>query len=494
MLRFSRVISFALSILILATTLLGCQTDVGGSKIIYETEAPHTATQEYIDSLTGVGRIMYERSLVRDGVPRLDFDGETFAVIIPEGSIDDWRPEEMSSDQLSSALYETCEYVEERLGVKLIFSDEASDEEVDDLISTGDDTYSVVVKSYNKIGQLAMENRLRDWETIPYMNLDAAWWNQSAREAVSVLGRTYMMVGASCVQEVRVTYCVYYNKTLAEQYKSVLPNLYDLVYKGQWTLDKFIEVSRVGYRDLNGNTRKDPNDQFGLAGQTTSYAVPFLYSCGEMTTQRDSDGIPYIHMNTEKVVSIVEKVYSLIYEDKATWPTRDWSTHSDIFADGRALFMYGTFAHALSGYFDEMEDVYGFLPYPKYDELQKDYHTITDPSGSTFGILLHCPNDEVLGAVMEVMNARAWQQVQPALYDAALKGRSADAPEDGDMLDIINRGVVYDFGYVYGGPGELLSKMMNHKTKDYASQYAQRIRGWENNINTAVDAIINSEW
>lgn len=494
MMKRPRVISAVLLVFILAGSLFGCKSDMGASRPVLDTEPPHTASQEYVDSLEGVRRIIYERSLVRDEVPRMDFDGETFAVIIPQDSSNDWYPEEDSADQLSSAIYQTAEYVQGRLNCKLVFTDEADRNEVKDLISTGDDTYSVVVESYNVIGQFAMDNKLRDWETVPHMNLDAPWWNQSARKAVSVAGKTYMMVGASCVQEVRVTYCVYFNKNLAAKYASVLPNFYDLVYKNEWTLDKFIELSRIGYIDKNGDTKQDLYDQYGLAAQTSSYAVPFLYSCGEMTTSRDENDIPYIDMNTEKVVSIVEKVYDLIYGSPAVYPTRDWSTHSDIFSAGRALFMYGTFAHALYGYFSEMKDTYGFLPYPKYDELQKDYHTITDPSGSTFGIMLHCPNDDLLGAVMEIMNCRAWQQVQPALYEAALKGRSADAPEDGDMLDIINRGVVYDFGYVYGGPGELLSKLMTHKTKDYTSQYRERIRGWENNINTAVDAIINSEW
>ena len=61
------------------------------------------------------------------------------------------------------------------------------------------------------------------------------------------------------------------------------------------------------------------------------------------------------------------------------------------------------------------------------------------------------------------------------------------------MIDLINKGVVYDFGYVFGGPGELLSKMMTHKTKDYFSQYHSRIRNWEHNLEEVVDMILESE-
>ena len=324
------------------------------------------------------------------------------------------------------------------------------------------------------------------------MNLDAPWWNQTARKAVSVQGRSFILVGAANVQEVKCTYCVYFNKRLVDEYSSVVPNLYDLVYDGKWTMDEFITLSRIGYVDLNGNQKADVYDQYGLAAQTSSYAVPYLYSCGEMTTSRDENDIPYIDVNTEKVTTIVEKVYELIYGDPAVFPTFDWGTHIDIFVEGRAMFMYSQFWSALAE-FGDMEDRFGFLPYPKFDEEQKGYYTCTDPSGSTFGLLITCSDQALVGAGLEVLNWRAWQSVQPALYESALKGRAADEENDAYMLDIINQGVIYDFGYVFGGPGELLSKMMTHRTKNFASEYRSRIKNWENNINNAVEAIMSND-
>ena len=107
---------------------------------------------------------------------------------------------------------------------------------------------------------------------------------------------------------------------------------------------------------------------------------------------------------------------------------------------------------------------------------------------------MNCRNTEMTGAVMEVLNSRAWQDEQPALYDAALKGRAADTEDDARMIDIIVQGVTYDFGYIFGGPGEILSKMMTHKSKDFASQYRSRIRQWEANIDKAVEQIIESQY
>lgn len=491
--NYSRRIALFLAAAFVCCPLLGCESLglVAPKKnpVIDKIEFD----QEYYDSLEGIEKIEYERSLLNDSVPEeLFFNGQTFGILCSsEDSINDWQPEEQTGDRLNDAIHDMNQYVEDRLNIKLVYL--AASDKADDLIAIDDKTYSIVTDDYKTIGWYAADGMLRDWETMPHMDLDAPWWNQSAREAVQVAGRSYLMVGASNIQEVRVTYCVYFNKALVEKYKSVMPDLYGLVDSGQWTLDKFIELSRIGYIDLNGNQEEDLRDQYGLAAQTTSYAVPFLYSCGETTTARDENGLPYIKMNNEKMVSLTEKVFELIYGHPAVYPTRDWSTHSDIFAEGRAMFMYGTFAHALMGYFSEMKDPYGFLPYPKWDELQQNYYTITDPSGSAFGIMLNSSNDDMTGAVMEVMNARAWKHVQPALYEAALKGRKADTADDARMIDLINRGVVYDFGYVFGGPGELLSKMMTHRTKDYYSQYRSRLRDWEHNLEGVVDMILEAE-
>ena len=155
-----RLFTGFLGALMLTLPLVGCSSDHG--YISNETNPPpQTAPQEYIDTLTGVQRLIYERSLVTDDVPVMDFDGASFGIIIPTDSIDDWRPDEMTADQLSSAIYETVDYVEERLNVKIVYSDKAYDS-VRDLTANGDDFYSTVVSSYNKIGQYAMDNLLRD--------------------------------------------------------------------------------------------------------------------------------------------------------------------------------------------------------------------------------------------------------------------------------------------------------------------------------------------
>ena len=56
-------------------------------------------------------------------------------------------------------------------------------------------------------------------------------------------------------------YSVFYNKTMAEAYG--LPDMIQLVKDNEWTIDKMIEVTSMGYQDMNADG-KTPDDQFGM--------------------------------------------------------------------------------------------------------------------------------------------------------------------------------------------------------------------------------------
>ena len=129
--------------------------------------------QEYYDSLEGIEKIQYERSLINDSVhPDLFYNGQTFGILYsPENDINDWQPEDLTGDRLNDAIHEMNQYVQDRLNIKLIYLDKA--DKADDLIAIDDKTYSVVADDYKTVGWLAADGLLRDWESMPNMDLGA---------------------------------------------------------------------------------------------------------------------------------------------------------------------------------------------------------------------------------------------------------------------------------------------------------------------------------
>lgn len=129
----------------------------------------------------------------------------------------------------------------------------------------------------------------------------------------------------------------------------------------------------------------------------------------------------------------------------------------------------------------DINDQYGILPYPKYDEEQDGYHT-NDRSG-----LMCIPktvgNPELCGKAVELLAYYSNDTVVKAYYDITLDGKLSRDEESKEMLDILFDGVVYDVGLNYigansgNGLGRLLYTIpylvVKEKSGDFASYYAK---------------------
>jgi hypothetical protein len=96
-----------------------------------------------------------------------------------------------------------------------------------------------------------------------------------------------------------------------------------------------------------------------------------------------------------------------------------------------------------------MQDDYGVLPMPKFDELQDDYHTTFANTASLIVVLSTCTATEKVGATLELMAAEAYKQVTPAYFEICLQGKYSDEPQDAAMYDRILNGFVFSFGFCY---------------------------------------------
>lgn len=92
-----------------------------------------------------------------------------------------------------------------------------------------------------------------------------------------------------------------------------------------------------------------------------------------------------------------------------------------------------------------METYFGIIPYPKYDEEQKDYCARVSYYMPPM-IPITNTNLELVGAVLEEANYRAKKNITPAYYDITLKGKYSRDPESISMLDLIFSSRVIDLG------------------------------------------------
>lgn len=231
---------------------------------------------------------------------------------------------------------------------------------------------------------------------------------------------------------------------------------------GEWTIDKLHEMARAATSDSDGETGMTYEDTWGFF-VNLNYATSLFVGSGERLSQKDEDDMPIITVNTERAITVMDKIVEL-YGDQASTiqiesfateasgnGTDCWAEATRAVAEGRALFrsMAIVDLHEL----DDYEDVnYGILPTPKFTADQEEYHcNVSTIYASSIAIPSQTPNNpEDIAIALEALAAASSVTVRDAYYNNILKTRSLQDDESEKMLDIMFENRVYDLGAIYG--------------------------------------------
>ena len=135
----------------------------------------------------------------------------------------------------------------------------------------------------------------------------------------------------------------------------------------------------------------------------------------------------------------------------------------------------------------DSETAFGLIPWPKFDEGQKDFCTLIHTTAGK-GIVIPASqnNMELAGAITEAMAAKSMYTLTPAYYNVALTYKYMRDNESAEMLDIILESRCFDLGLIYAWGGlssGIHSIITNGKAENFAST-------WEKNatkFDTALD-------
>ena len=127
----------------------------------------------------------------------------------------------------------------------------------------------------------------------------------------------------------------------------------------------------------------------------------------------------------------------------------------------------------------DMNDDYGFLPVPKYDETCEKYYTMVGAGNHMPCIPKTTSDPERTSIILEALAAEGYRTVIPAYYEVALQRKYTRDTESADMLDIIKDGRVFDIGYYFlGGSLCVVGYDMAVAGKDnFASICASKVTG-----------------
>ena len=405
-------------------------------------------------------------------------------------------PHELSPELLQEAVIERNARVEERFGVKITEIRTADmSGMINDIRSnaaTGADMYDVVMPYMTDAATLAVEGLFYDLNAQEGVAFDGAWWDQSAKETLSIDDKLFFITGDLCLLAYDCTHCLVFNRDLAVE-NDIDP--YKLVYDGEWTLDKMLEISKGITRDENNDGTMDLDDVWGCLINSNFTTSMFLAS-GERLTTKDSNDLPVISVMGERQIDVFDKIFNLCsnsavgHIDSSANISKFssvWVAASEAVASKRALFR----AVAVVDIFEvaDFECNFGVLPIPKFDVEQENYYSNVSAIAATCVAIPKTNKDyERASIVMDAMAQASTDTVKTSYYDNLLKLRKLQGEDDEKMLDIIFDGRVYDYGILFqwGTINTFMNDIAFSGTNNFQSKYDSI----EGSIETAIEKTI----
>ncbi len=482
----------ALSLLLLAALAVSSCGDAAD-----DTKTTDAVTDDTAAVVTEEPTEADQRAKIPDNLPETDMNNYQFRVWTRdrEDFVEDIGFDlEESGEVIDDAVYSRNQTVEERFNVELVQRAVVSgmfNAELTKSITSGDDSHDLALGQVTSVPTLCTEGYFLDWyEDLPHVDLRSPWYIGNAAEALSVNGHAYSMIGELNLDVLRFTYCIYFNKNIAANYD--LENMYQVVEEGRWTYDYLRKLATEVYSDLNGDSKKSEDDLLCISGDPHSAAITYQYAFDNPTFTIGEDKIPYLSMDTAKANDIAVKLNDLYWNTQGGY-TLDWNSGGTAWGNGTLLFKTGLFDSAIN-YRDIDNFEFGIIPYPKYDEAQTNYYTMSDGAHGVMTVPITITNPEYTSIIIEALNAETYKQVVPAYYDISLKVKFSRDDESGRVLDLLMDGRVFDFGYVYQtGLPFVLDTLVSANNGNSESFYASKMKSAQKVIDKVINAYLELE-
>ena len=404
------------------------------------------------------------------------YDGYNYRMLVRKGKINDQYLEDDSEDLVESATYKRNKEVEDRYGITITVSESNdSNYETDALnsILAGDDAYDLIFAHSRAAFVYAIQGAAMNFNDISTIHLDKPWWTQDITESCNINGKLYVLDGDISTSGLGATMCLFFNKRIFDELGYDYP--YEMVKDGDWTFDEFAYLAKKGGSDLNGDGVMNPeDDQFGFFTSEWAAPINILYAGGQKIYDKNDEGALELTLYSNKTVEIFDEFFSLMNNEACFLHFTEGNINysgPDIFRSGRAMMASGGLGSAQG--LRDMDDDFGVIPYPKFDE-NDEYSTAINGAAPLVIIPVSVSDVNRTGAITEALAAYGHRDVIP-FYEKSLKSKYARDEESEEMMDLIKDSIIYDIGYVAGGPLQSVGRDLSKATtRDFSSFYAAR--------------------
>ena len=408
------------------------------------------------------------------------------------------EPDESTGDRLNDALYEraakieslfNCDLIDDAYAANLGMSNMATG--ATKLLMAGDDTYDVMYIPNDKLVNLVDGGALWNLHDLDALNFDAAWWDASYNTDAVLGDALYGASGDGYLMAYDSSWCLFFNEAILTKLDMELP--YQLVRDGKWTYDAFYSYIK-GAASLNGDSdwswTVGGNAVYGLV---THDHAPDKFILGAGVRYVTNENGSYVFSaETNRFYSAAASLAEMLGEEGTTLRGNMDDFNQDrgyvyTFMNSRAAFLTAELKTAMN--MRDMEETFGIVPFPKYDETQENYQTSIMSEMLVMTIPTTSKTPETTAAVMDALYYEGMQSVVPVYFDVTVSQKGLRNEDSIDMLNIIRSTRAVDIATMYGWNGELLNKIRESSFKGNstaASDVAQYKSKIEEKINSFV--------
>lgn len=486
-----RIVSLLLAVLFVCGMLTACsdqpnpETTTGAEGVVTTPAADVTTQDPTLD----------ENGYKLDDLPEdLKFNEELQVLTWSNVQTWDWNEDGVTTgDNIKDAILQRQTMAEERLGVTIKVTGVAGDwdnrstfvQTLANDIGSGDAQFDLVCQ-YTPAGAIATVRGLYyALNDVKYLNLSQPWWAQDIAEASTINGKVFTVAGDISCTLIRTMTCILTNLDMAEDNNA--ENFYQLVRDHKWTTAKFMEYGT----GTNAGLSVDGTQQF-TTGMSSNVCLDHVFYGG---------GMRFLVKDADKGLVLSEDLSNGKLEDFYGLWRRFLSDNDDVnignsisadFAPGNELFYFGSISD-VQNTLQDIDFKFGILPFPLYDENQKDYCTVCGYWVSIFGIPTGCSDKDCSAAMLEALGSASYRTLTPAVYTVSFTYRFLNSLENAEMFDILHNTLVFEPGRQLGDQVNCFSAFRKTDPSTsydtWTSVFKENSKVWENNIKKVIRAI-----
>ncbi len=360
--------------------------------------------------------------------------------------------EEADGDVLNDALFNRERKVEELYNCAIVELPEDRTMMLDKIanaVAAGDKYFDTAMVFDANVSTILLRDCLMSWDEISNLDLTNPWWDNAATREYNFGGIQAAVSGAYSLYNYSTRHVyVFNNKMMAEL--DVENDIYETVRAGTWTVDEMYSLGAMAVSDLNGDGKMNENDdRFGIIGTPTRHYSALLMGSNVRYIDRDDDGALYFAIDgNEYAQSVMSKFVALDLANKDIFNDKKADINVDIntvFTDGRAMFCAAYVGEAAK--MRGLEFDIGFVPAPKFDAAQENYHSLVEGGAQT---ILPRMLDEAdlsrIGTILDAFAYYSYYESIPAYIDVLIMGKVARNEDSEEMLQLVFDTSAYDLG------------------------------------------------